>query len=163
MSKNFLALALSIIIGGCSSINKSKVVSPKPAVAITENNLTAQVTNIKATGEANNYTFAVTVKSPDTGCDRYADWWEIITPEGKLLYRRVLLHSHVDEQPFERRGIVAIDPEQKVIVRVHMSTDGYSPIAQQGSIKSGFSKVTLPQDFAAKLKSVEPLPSDCAF
>ncbi len=70
MSKIFLALALSIIIGGCSSINKSKVVSTKPVVAMTENNSTAQVTNIKATGEANNYTFAVTVKSPDTGCDR---------------------------------------------------------------------------------------------
>ncbi len=164
MSKIFLVLALSIIIGGCSSIKEPKVVSTKPVVAMTENNSTAQVTNIKATGEANNYTFAVTVKSPDTGCDRYADWWEVITPEGKLLYRRVLLHSHVDEQPFERTGgIVAVDPEQKVIVRVHMSTDGYSSIAQQGSIKSGFSKVTLPQDFAAKLKSVEPLPSDCAF
>ena len=163
MSKIFLALALGIIIGGCSSINKSKVVSTKPAVAMTENNSTAQVTAVKATGEANNYTFAVTVESPDTGCDRYADWWEVITPEGKLLYRRVLLHSHVDEQPFERRGIVAVDPEQEVIVRVHMSNDGYSSMAQRGSIKSGFFKVTLPQDSAANLETVKPLPSDCAF
>ena len=46
MSKIFLALVLSIIIGGCSSINKSKVVFTKPAVAMTENNLTAQVTDI---------------------------------------------------------------------------------------------------------------------
>ena len=164
MSKIFLALALSIIIGGCSGIEEPKVVSTKPIVAMTKSNSTAQVTNIKATGEANNYTFAVTVKSPDTGCDRYADWWEVITLEGELLYRRVLLHSHVDEQPFERTGgIVAVDPDQEVIVRVHMSTDGYSPMAQRGSVKFGFAEVTLPPEFASRLGSVEPLPSDCAF
>lgn len=131
---------------------------------MTQNSSTAKVVQVQATGEANNYTFAVTVSSPDTGCDRYADWWEVITPEGELLYRRVLLHSHVDEQPFERTGSpVTIQPQQQVIVRVHMSPDGYSPLAQQGSVASGFTEVTLSEEFAANLESVEPLPQNCAF
>ena len=127
-------------------------------------NTTAQVLKVAAKGEPNNYTFAVTIRSPDTGCDRYTDWWEVITPSGELLYRRVLLHSHVNEQPFTRTGgIVKIQPQQKVIVRVHLFPDGYSPIAQQGTIESGFSAVTLPSDFATSLASIEPLPKGCAF
>ncbi len=163
MSKIFLALALSIILGGCSSVSELKISSTQP-IAMTEDSQPAKVTQVQATGESQNYTFAVTVNSPDTGCDRYANWWEVITPEGELLYRRVLLHSHVDEQPFERTGgIIPVDPDQEVIVRVHMSTGGYSPMAQRGSVKFGFSEVTLPPEFASRLESVEPLPSDCAF
>ena len=137
--------------------------SPQPKPVLATNN-TAQVLKVEATGEANNYTFAVTVRSPDTGCDRYADWWEVITPSGELLYRRVLLHSHVNEQPFKRTGgVVKIQPQQKVIVRVHMSPDGYSLMAQQGTVESGFSPSALPEDFAASLANVEPLPTNCAF
>ena len=137
--------------------------SPQPKPVLATNN-TAQVLKVEATGEANNYIFAVTVSSPDTGCDRYADWWEVITPSGELLYRRVLLHSHVNEQPFKRTGgVVKIQPQQKVIVRVHMSPDGYSLMAQQGTVKDGFKAITLPEDFATQLASVEPLPKSCAF
>ena len=154
MLKIFSAVALSAIVSGCSRVNESQTLL---AQAI------AEVTKVEATGQPNNYTFSVTIDSPDTGCDRYADWWEVITPQGELIYRRVLLHSHVDEQPFTRRGVVAIQPEDDVIVRVHMFSDGYSPQAQQGSIQSGFIKVTLPQEGANNLKSVEPLPKNCAF
>ncbi|MDJ0576639.1 MAG: hypothetical protein QNJ65_15910 [Xenococcaceae cyanobacterium MO_234.B1] len=137
--------------------------SPQPKPVLATNN-TAQVLKVEATGEANNYTFAVTVRSPDTGCDRYADWWEVITPSGELLYRRVLLHSHVNEQPFRRTGgKVKIQPQQEVIVRVHMHPDGYSSMAQQGTVKDGFKAIALPEDFATQLASVEPLPKNCAF
>ncbi len=156
-----ILLALVIILSGCSMISDSQVPQPKAVLATTN---TAKVLKVEATGEANNYTFAVTVSSPDTGCDRYADWWEVITPDGELLYRRVLLHSHVDEQPFTRTGgTVAIEPQQEVVFRVHMYSDGYSPNAQQGTVESGFSEVTLPDDFAASLENVEPLPKNCAF
>ncbi len=112
-------------------MSESQVPQSKPALATTEISSTAKVLQVEATGKPNNYTFAVTVSSPDTGCDCYADWWEVITPEGELLYRRILLHSHVKEQPFRRTGgVVNIQPQQKVIVRVHMFPDGYSPIAQ---------------------------------
>ena len=159
MNKYFLVLASSIILGGYSQVNTQTL--PTESTAAEQ---TAKVTDVEATGEANNYTFAVTVSSPDKGCDRYADWWEVVTPEGELIYRRVLLHSHVDEQPFERTGgQVNIAPEQPVIVRVHMSPTGYSNLAQQGTVASGFSEVTLPEDFASDLAAVEPLPKDCAF
>lgn len=158
-----ILVPLIIILSGCSTIGQSKILPAKTTTTMTQNNA-AKVTEVEVTGNANNYTFAVTVKSPDTGCDRYADWWEVITPEGELLYRRVLLHSHVDEQPFTRTGNpVPISPQQDAIVRVHMSSDGYSTLAQQGSVKSGFTAVTLPEEFAANLESAEPLPQDCAF
>lgn len=154
-----LCLALVLICSGCSTMNESEI--PQPVLAT---NNSASISKVETTGEPNNYTFAVTVSSPDTGCDRYADWWEVITLEGELLYRRVLLHSHVDEQPFTRTGgTVAIRPQQKVIVRVHMNPDGYSPLALQGTVKDGFSKVILSNDFASSLASVEPLPTNCAF
>ena len=157
-----IVLILALMLSGCSSITKSEML-PKNSV-MSENNAVAKVTQVEATGKADSYTFAVTVKSPDTGCDRYADWWEVVTPEGELIYRRVLLHSHVDEQPFTRTGgTVAIKPEQKVVVRVHMSPDGYSTLGQQGTVKSGFAATTLSEGFAADLESVEPLPKNCAF
>ena len=159
-----LFLALAIMLSGCSIMSESQMSKPQTVVATTENSTIAQVLKVEATGEANNYNFAVTVSSPDTGCDRYADWWEVITPEGELLYRRVLLHSHVSEQPFRRQGgTVKIQPQQKVIVRVHMFPDGYSSIAQEGTVESGFAAVTLPAKFAESLASVEPLPKNCAF
>ncbi|MEO1010560.1 MAG: hypothetical protein AAFX53_04590 [Bacteroidota bacterium] len=64
----------------------------------------ARITQVTVSGNANNYTFNVTIESPDTGCDQYADWWEVIDMEGNLIHRRVLAHSHVDEQPFTRSG-----------------------------------------------------------
>ena len=156
-----LALALNLIWSGVFSTNDFSVVSIKTVLAMND---IARVSNITVTGEPNNYIFAVTVSSPDTGCDRYADWWEVITPEGELLYRRVLLHSHVDEQPFTRTGgTVAIQPQQEVIVRVHINSDGYSTVAQKGTVESGFNEITLPTDFATQLASVEPLPTNCAY
>ena len=156
-----LSFALTVILGGCTLDLGLPTSKSESVLASTS---TAGVLEVEATGEANNYTFAVTVKSPDTGCDRYADWWEVITPEGELLYRRVLLHSHVDEQPFTRTGgTVEIAPTQPVIVRVHMSDSGYSPIARQGSVENGFTEVTLPANFAMSLADREPLANNCAF
>lgn len=44
-----------------------------------------------------------------------------MSTDGKLLYRRVLLHSHVDEQPFTRSGgPVPIQTDSVVWVRAHM-------------------------------------------
>lgn len=156
-----LFLASIAIVSGCSIVNETRVLQP---MATTEDSAAARVLEVETTGNPNSYNFTVTVSSPDTGCDRYANWWEVITPSGELLYRRVLLHSHIDEQPFKRTGgVVAIQPQQQVIVRVHMSPDGYSPTAQQGTVKDGFSQVTLPSEFATALASVEPLPTSCAF
>ena len=104
------------------------------------------------------------IASPDTGCEQYADWWEVLSEDGELLYRRVLLHSHVNEQPFVRSGgPVEIRPETVVIVRGHMNEAGYGSDAMIGSLETGFSKVELPEGFGGDLQSQPPLPTGCNF
>ena len=124
----------------------------------------ARVLEVTASPSSRGYTFSVTIASPDTGCDRYADWWEVATPEGELLYRRVLLHSHVSEQPFTRSGgPVEIAGDRPVIIRTHMHPGGYSVNAFSGTVDTGFTATTLDTDFAPELATQAPLPTSCAF
>ncbi len=123
-----------------------------------------QVTKIEVSGKANAYTFAVTIESPDTGCDQYADWWEIVDLDGNLVYRRILDHSHVTEQPFMRSGEnIALAENKEVYVRMHMNNSGYAAKAQKGSVESGFQATELDVKFAKDLEKAAPLPDGCAF
>lgn len=123
-----------------------------------------QVTQVEVTGDENAYTFNVTIESPDTGCDQYANWWEIVDLEGNLIYRRILDHSHVTEQPFTRAGEnIALSKAQEVYVRLHMNNSGYAANAQKGSVASGFQAAELDVEFAKNLTETEPLPGACAF
>lgn len=73
------------------------------------------------------YNFQVTVRHDDQGWSHYADRWEILSPDGKVLATRTLYHPHVGEQPFTR-GLsqVAIPPDlTRVVVRAHDSVHGY--------------------------------------
>lgn len=124
----------------------------------------ANVIKISASGTANNYQFNVTISSPDTGCDQYADYWEVVSMEGDLIYRRILAHSHVDEQPFTRSGgSVAISVDQVVWIRAHMNNAGYGGTALKGSVNQGFELENLDTTFAVNLDLVDPLPSKCQF
>ena len=71
--------------------------------------------------------FSVTVRHPDTGWDHYADRWEVRAPDGRTLDVRVLLHPHVDEQPFTRSlgGVIVPEGVDYVTVRAHCSVDGH--------------------------------------
>lgn len=55
---------------------------------------------VERSGDA--FTVSATVRSADTGWDRYADEWRVRTADGKVLGTRILAHPHVDEQPFTR-------------------------------------------------------------
>ncbi len=124
----------------------------------------AIVTAVTISGNEGNYTFSVTLSSPDTGCEQYADWWEIIDTEGSLLYRRILAHSHVNEQPFTRAGgAVAIAKDKKIYVRAHMNNSSYGSKVMEGSVNDGFTNADLSIDFAKELENQEPLPNGCAF
>lgn len=124
----------------------------------------ADVISVEVSGNEGAYRFSVGINSSDTGCDQYADWWEVISEDGALIYRRILLHSHVDEQPFVRSGgSVAISPDSVVWVRAHMHPGGYGGAAFRGSVQAGFSEAELGLDFADDLAEELPLPDGCAF
>jgi len=124
----------------------------------------ADVLSVKAVGQAGSYQFEVEVSSPDTGCDQYTDWWEVLNEDGELIYRRVLLHSHVNEQPFIRSGgPVTISDSTVVYIRAHMNTVGYGGQVLKGSVAGGFQPFDVDVGFAAAVESLPPLPEDCAF
>lgn len=80
------------------------------------------------------WTFYVTVAHPDTGWEDYADGWDVVLPDGSVVkpdesspFTRLLLHPHVDEQPFTRsqnRIMIPVDVSE-VRVRAHDLVDGF--------------------------------------
>jgi len=124
----------------------------------------AVVVSVEIEGSENNYTFKVTIESPDTGCKQYADWWEVFDQEGNLIYRRILGHSHVDEQPFTRSGgPVQIKKDQFVYVRAHMNTLGYGSYGFGGTVEKGLMVEMIGLSIGADLEKTAPLPKDCDF
>jgi hypothetical protein len=154
-----ILLPVIIFVGSlaCQQSTNSPASSSDPAI----------VQDVKVSGNENAYTFAVTLKSPDTGCEQYANWWEVISADGNtLIYRRILGHSHVNEQPFTRSGgAVVITANTEVIIRAHMYPAGYGKgkIAMKGSVANGFGAFDIVEDFGADLEGVSPQPSGCAF
>lgn len=124
----------------------------------------ANIVSVTVSGQPQAYSFSVGISSPDIGCEQYADWWEVISTDEKLLYRRILAHSHVNEQPFVRTGgPVTIGPEEEVWVRAHMNNLGYQGATFKGNVRDGFSKAIMPEDFAKALEKEEPQPGECNF
>jgi len=157
-------ISTALIFAACTSGTKpAPTATLAPRLEAQDVSL-ADVTAVRATGEPGAYRFYVEIRSPDRGCDQYADWWEIVTAEGELVYRRVLLHSHVDEQPFERSGgPVDVDPDTTLWIRAHMQPGGYGGQAFTGIVRTGFRKTVLDPAFAAGLSESPPLPESCAF
>jgi len=87
-----------------------------------------------------------------------------VSTDGKLVYRRVLLHSHVDEQPFTRSGgPVPVQSDTVVWVRAHMNSSGYIGMAFEGPVKTGFQQAVPDAKFAAGLAKQPPLPDGFDF
>lgn len=82
--------------------------------------------SIKQSGK-NIYSFSVTVRHADEGWDHYADKWDVVAPDGKVLGTRVLHHPHVGEQPFTRSlsGVNIPDTIDTVTIRAHDSVHLY--------------------------------------
>jgi hypothetical protein len=125
----------------------------------------ADVEAVSMQGGPDDWTVSVTVRSPDVDCDQYADWWEILTPDGDLVHRRILNHSHADEQPFTRssEGSVTLDAATTYRVRAHLHPTGFGGQVMEGRPGSPFVAVEVPDDWAAELSTAEPLPDDCWF
>jgi hypothetical protein len=173
----FLAIFLTLpILSGCGPNQGAPTVPPTatPEMEASPMKTTpetsdatapkADVLSVTVSGEPGAYRFAVEIRSPDLGCQQYADWWEVVSEDGELLYRRILMHSHVNEQPFTRSGGPApVDVDDVVWVRAHMNPGGYGGMAFKGSVSAGFQQAEPDPDFAADLEETPPLPDDCAF
>jgi hypothetical protein len=88
----------------------------------------ADVTAVKAAREAaGTYRFDVTISSDDTGWEKYADKWDVVSPQGDVLGTRVLVHPHDTEQPFTRSlgGVAIPDGVTEVTIRAHDKIEGY--------------------------------------
>jgi hypothetical protein len=80
------------------------------------------------------WSFSVTISHPDAGWDHYADGWDVVLPDGRVVkpapsedFTRTLWHPHVNEQPFTRSqsGIKIPSDVKQVTVRAHSKPDGF--------------------------------------
>jgi hypothetical protein len=135
----------------------------------------ANVTAVSATPASGGYTFEVTIESADKDCTQYANWWEVIDEPGTLRYRRILEHSHTDENgtsdpdapgnTFTRSGgPVDVTDNDVVVVRAHMSNGGYNGQVMRGSVAQGFAEAPdIDNTFATDVESEDPQPQGCLF
>ncbi len=109
LSRRILAALLLLLWAGAASAGEADVVAVE---AVSEG--------------AGAWRFDVTVAHGDEGWNHYADKWEVLAPDGRLLGTRVLLHPHVGEQPFTRSlgGVAIADEIDRVILRAHDSVHG---------------------------------------
>lgn len=90
----------------------------------------AEIVDARATaGNDGSYRVDVTLRHADTGWDHYADAWDLLLPDGRLLATRTLYHPHVNEQPFTRSlGDVSVPQgTDHLWVRAHDKVHGYNP------------------------------------
>jgi len=82
------------------------------------------------------YDFDVTVKSVDKGWSHYADAFEVLGPDGKVLGRRILYHPHETEQPFTRDlyGVKIPAGVTHVTVRARHKPKGYDGETMQVAV-----------------------------
>ena len=86
----------------------------------------ADVVSVTAKCSGETCHFSVTVEHADEGWKHYANAWQVVGPDGRVLATRVLRHPHVDEQPFTRSlGGVRVPREiTRVRVRARDSVHG---------------------------------------
>ena len=86
------------------------------------------ILNVESHCRDNICSFDVTLEHDDSGWDHYADLWQILSDDGTVLGKRVLLHPHVNEQPFTRslNGVNIPNGINTVWIEAHDSVHGMS-------------------------------------
>lgn len=88
---------------GTTAVTTAATLTVSPDDVVAGPDTCAHVIGVEAsTDGSGEYSFAVTVRSDDRGWDKYADAWEVRTPDDEVLGVRTLAHPHEAEQPFTR-------------------------------------------------------------
>ena len=97
------------------------------APTVVEGDGCAHVIDGSVTPSGDAHTVSATVRSADTGEEKYADRWEVRTAGGQVLGERILAHPHVNEQPFTRSltGLAIPDDVDEVVLIAHDSVVGF--------------------------------------
>ena len=76
----------------------------------------------------NSWLVKVTLEHNDTGWDHYADNWQVVDTEGNVLGNRLLMHPHVNEQPFTRglTGLKVPNGITTVFIKAHDKVHGWT-------------------------------------
>ena len=76
------------------------------------------------------YRIDVTLLHADSGWDHYADGWEVLDTNKKIIAKRVLGHPHVNEQPFTRSlySVTIPSREKLIYIRAHDKVHGYGDL-----------------------------------
>ena len=87
----------------------------------------ADVLKATATKTGDSWSVSATIRHADTGWKHYANSFQVLGPDRKVLGTRVLFHPHVDEQPFTRSltGIKIPVGIKSIIVRAGDLVHGY--------------------------------------
>ena len=94
-----LLVAILVFAACGGGTEGSQLTSSEP---VTAQDGCADVIDVAVRAAGNSFDFDVSVKSADTGWEKYADAWEVRGSAGEILGIRELLHPHETEQPFTR-------------------------------------------------------------
>lgn len=72
------------------------------------------------------YMVSATIRHADEGWEHYADRFDVMTADGKVIGERILAHPHVEEQPFTRSlgGVAVPDGVMELRVRANDKVHG---------------------------------------
>ena len=117
LRRGVAAVIVAVAIAGCSGTTDVPETANVPeTLAVVEG--CADVIDASVERSGDRFVVTATVRSADTGWDRYADAWEVRTTDGDVLGTRELAHPHVDEQPFTRSLTGVVIPEAVTTVEI---------------------------------------------
>ncbi|MFK7939394.1 MAG: hypothetical protein AB8B82_08450 [Roseovarius sp.] len=87
-----------------------------------------EIVDAKITKQGMNWRIEVTLLHEDTGWEHFADGWEVLDADGRVLGYRKLHHPHVEEQPFTRSlsNLMLPDGTRELFIRAHCSKKGWN-------------------------------------
>ena len=95
-------LVAVLVLASCASAGETDATTSTVDTTTSTVGGCADVVEAEITPSGGTYRVSATIRSADTGWEKYADAWVVRAPDGTVLGTRVLAHPHVDEQPFTR-------------------------------------------------------------